>query len=1052
MKQLFEFFAKRHLLANIVTFMTILLGLASIISIKRDVFPQVDFGELIITTVYPGASPEDVELNVTNKLEEELKEVVGIDRYTSFSMENISVIDVVIDPNAKDLDAVEREIRDAVNRVSDLPTEVEEAPSILEINTSIFPVIEIGLSGEVPYTELRSYAKRLEKRLEDVGGVSSVVGFGFRDREIQIEVEPGKMREYQISLSEIIRAIAGRNIRQTGGTFESYTSEKTVVTLAQFSTPQEVGDVIVRSTFDGPSITIHDLALVSDDFEDERIISRINGRNAISYIVNKKENADVIRTVDAVKALAAEFNEILPEGVEVLYSNDMSYYVRNRLQVVGNNGMIGLGLVILMLSLFLNIRSAFWVAMGIPVTVLGVLFLLPHFDSYLDVISMAAMIQVIGIIVDDGIIIAENIHSKREKGMAPLQAAVEGLSEVFWPVVATIVTTFIAFAPMFFMSGIMGKFIYVIPLVMSLALFVSLFEAIVALPAHLIWGLKETGKVATRSTRSWFDHIKAFYVGTMRYAILLRYLVVLVAFGALAGSLWYMTTKMEFVLFPSENADNFFILAELPTGSSLQATSQKMMDIEKFIAALPAGEVQSFVTRVGTQGDFQPGENENWALIGVYLTPFAKRDRIADDVVEELRAHTDNIDGIERLVYFVDSGGPPVGRPVTFRVVGSDDDVRQALADSVALYLAALDGVRDLDRNDKPGKDQIEIRLDYEKLARVGLTVADVAQNVRFAYDGEVVTDVRYGDEDVDFRVLLNDKSRHNPNLLAELLIPNPQGRLIALGSVARFPHGPGASSFYHYNGDRAITITSDVVQGVSTPVKATTALTKQFDLADWEGMRFVVGGEAEETQETMQSLVRAFIMAVIGIYFVLVLLFNSPTQPLIVMTAIPFGIMGVIVAFALHGADLGFLAMMGVVGLCGIVVNDSLVLVNHVNQLRNRDIAITTRDVVSQGAADRLRPVLLTTITTVVGLLPLAYGIGGSDPFIAPMALALGWGILFASPLTLLLVPCLYAISEDFSYMFNPRRRRAIKAAREAKSAAEAGQGTVSISTSDDS
>lgn len=1025
MKPFFRFFSERHILATLVTLMTILLGLHSLATIKRDVFPSVEFGELIITTIYPGASPEDVELNVTNKIEDEIKEVRGIDNYTSVSMENISVVDVWIDPDATDQDDIIREVREAINRIGDFPKEVDEAPQITEVETAIIPVIEVGLSGDVPYRELRDLAKQFEKKVEALSDVSSVERFGYLDREIRIEVSPEKMREYQIPLREIIAAIGSRNIQATGGTFESYTSEKTLVTLAQFTDPMEVKNAIVRSTFNGPLIKIKDLAVVRDDFETQRVISRMNGEPAISFYVYKKEASDVIRTVDSIKELVARTNGTLPDGVTVLYSQDMSSYVRNRLQVVTNNGWIGLGLVVLMLTLFLNLRSAFWVAMGIPVTVLGVIFMLPKFGSYLDIISLAAMIQVIGIIVDDGIIIAENIHTHLERGEHPVNAAVEGINEVFWPVVTTILTTAIAFAPMFFMSGILGKFIFVVPLVMCLALFISLFEAVIALPAHLIMGVRSRGRAAEKKARGWFDAVRDFYRRSMHWVLRLRYLVIVVAVAALVGSLWYAANFLGFVLFPTESADTFYVLIELPTGSSLEATSEKVHQIEELIDDLGDGEVESFVTRVGTQEGFNPGENENWAVIAVNLTPFDKRARIADEIVGGLRSQTDRLEGFSKIVYYIDAGGPPVGRPITFRIVGGDDAMRVALADSVENFFAGLDGVIDLDRNDKPGKDQVEIKIDYDKLARLGLTVADVSQNVRFAYDGETVTDVRYGDEDVEFRVQLQESARANPKFLRELLIPNQQGRMIPLHEVARLHSGPGPSNFYHYDGDRAVTITGDVVKDVITPLEATQAAIAHFDLDGWPGMRFVVGGEAEETAKSMASLFRAFAIAVIGIYFVLILLFNSPTQPFLVMVAIPFGIMGVIIAFALHGKDLGFLAMMGVIGLSGIVVNDSLVLVNHINVLRRHNPGLSVTQAVSDGAADRLRSVLLTTVTTVVGVLPLAYGIGGSDPFIAPMALALGYGILFASPLTLGLVPCLYAIGEDLRrfYRFVFRR-----------------------------
>jgi multidrug efflux pump subunit AcrB len=352
-------------------------------------------------------------------------------------------------------------------------------------------------------------------------------------------------------------------------------------------------------------------------------------------------------------------------------------------------------------------------------------------------------------------------------------------------------------------------------------------------------------------------------------------------------------------------------------------------------------------------------------------------------------------------------------------VVGNDDEIRTELTDSVVAYLATLPGISDIDRDDKLGKEQVEIKIDYPKLAQVGLTVADVAQNVRIAYDGQVVTRVRYGDEDVGFRVILEESARKKPNYLGNLKVPNRQGRLIPLREVGTFKIGPGPSRYFHYDNERAITVTADIAEGGMTPLEATITAVDHFDLADWPGMRFVVGGEAEETQESIISLGITMLTAAVGIYLVLILLFNSLTQPILVLMAIPFGLIGVIGAFAIHDEPLGFLAIMGVIGLMGVVVNDSLILVNYINFHRKEQPEKKFLRIVAEGTADRLRPIIMTSITTVVGVLPMAYGIGGVDPFVAPMALALGYGILFATPLTLILLPCLYMVRHDFGKIY---------------------------------
>jgi len=647
--------------------------------------------------------------------------------------------------------------------------------------------------------------------------------------------------------------------------------------------------------------------------------------------------------------------------------------------------------------------------------------MLPLFDSYLDSITMTAMVLVLGIIVDDAIIIAESIYQHYEKGVTPVEAAVAGMQEVYKPVLTTILTTAIVFVLMFFMPGTLGKFVYVIPLVVILALLVSLVESTMALPAHIVAGMKQNHG-STRRQR-YFDMLRKAYAKLLARMLVWRYLLVGLFILLLSGSLFIATRYMDFILFPSSTAERFTVLIETPVGSSLQATSDRTREVERLVSSLNKEELDSFVTRVGTFGDIGSSERENNAAVFVSLTPYADRKRPADEIVESLRKQTDNMEGVERIYYKVDGGGPPVGRPITIRVVGVNDTQRTHLADDIVAYLHTLDGTKDIERDDKAGKSQVVIKFDYDKLARVGITVSDVARNVRIAYDGEVVTSVRYGDEDVDFRVIFNENVRKEPESLAKLLLPNPNGNLTPLHKVARFVAAPGPANFTHYKGDRTITVSGDVDQALTTPLKVSQAVLKHFNIdRDYHGLSLVIGGEAEESQKSIKELIAIMVVAVIDIYLLLILLFNSIWQPVMVLMAIPFGLVGVIIGFFLHSEPLGFLGMIGAIGLTGVVVNDSLVLVSHVNELRKREPSLSLLEVVAEGTSHRLRAVLLTTFSTVAGLLPLAYGIGGADPSMGPMALALGWGLLFATPLTLVLLPCLYIIGADLHSLITRR------------------------------
>jgi len=1016
MRGAIRFFAIQPTLAYVLTFLIIFLGVSALTVIQRDNFPSVDLLEMTVTTRYPGASPEDVELNVTNKIEEELKEVDGIDRYTSFSMENISIVHIWIDREMRDKDKVKTDVRDAVSRVSDLPVEVDEDPVVEELTTSTaIPIIEVGLTGDVPYAVLRDVARRAEKVLQNVPGVRSITKYGYLDREIKVEIGQDALERYQVASHEIVTAIHNRNIRATGGSFESYTSEKNIVTLAEFTDPMEAAEVIVRISEGGSTIRVKDLAVLRDDFEPAKVLSRVNGSPAISFVIFKKESSDIIRTVNAVKQFVVDSQDKLPDGVSIEYSNDKSRLVTNRLNVVFSNGLIGLALVMLMLTIFLNWHSAFWVALSIPVVLLGTLFLLPVFGAFLDTIAMGAMILVIGIIVDDGIVVAENIWRYREMGRTPIDAAVDGTYAVAKPVITTVVTTALAFMPMFYMKGMLGDFIFVIPLVVVLALTISILDTMFVMPAHLISRSRAESKETRMRTSDWFVRFREHFGNLLQKLLPRRYAVTGIFIAMMAAAFLYAAKFMDFVLFPTQSADEFYILAELPSGSSLELTAEKVQEIEALIAALPEQELDSYTTRIGTQGMYNLGENENWALLGVYLTAFAKRDRDADEIVESLRAGSDRLEGFDDLTYIIDSGGPPVGRPVQIRVIGSNDAQRSALAAGIVEQLQKIDGVSDIERDDKAGKEQIVVDLDYIRLAEQELSVADVAKNLRLAYDGEIVTSVRYGDEDVNFRVILEEKARGSVDILGKLIIPNRHGRFVELQEVANFRLDAGPSNLYHYDNERTITVTANVDLEKTTPLLATNGVLDAIDLErDWPGMRIVVGGESQETQESMGSLAVAFAVAAVGIYLVLLLLFNSLVQPVIVMFAVPFGLIGVIFAFAAHGQPIGFLAMLGVIGLVGIVVNDSLILVNLVNGMRETTPHADANDIIVDATKNRLRPILLTSVTTVAGLLPMAYGLGGSDPFSAPMALAMGYGILFATPLTLILLPCLLLMKGD--------------------------------------
>ena len=1026
MRTIIEYFSRNHTFAYLTTFMFLLIGVSTVFTIKRDTFPAFDLGVLTVLTQYPGASAEDVELSITNKLEKELKTLTGIDYITSLSMDNVSSISVTLDPNIKKPDKVKQNIRDAVGRVTDLPPEIPQSAWITEIEASGLPIIEVGVTGDIPYKELRRISTQLEKDLEQVPGVAKIDRVGYLNREILVEIDPNSINQYNISLRDAINAIKLRNLRLTAGNIKSGSFETSLVTHSEFETPMAVSDVIIRSSPGGIITRIKDIAQIKDGFEKNQITPHLNGKPTIALSIRKSEEADNIRVCNKIKEKIAEINKTLPENVEILFANDESTTVKNSFGIVLWNGIIGFSLVILILRLFMNLTLSIWVAMGIPFTFMGAIFLLPFFDSFLDTITLTSMIIVLGIIVDDAIIVSDSIYSRWQDGESPEQAAIEGTYQVWRPVLTTIATTLCAFAPMFFVSGTMGKFIYVIPLTVSLALIVSIIEALVVLPSHLSSSLKRTSR--TLSTPSlWFENLRKSYQHLLTRLLRWRYLLILLFMFTFYGVFQIGKHNLDVILFPSEMAKQFFIIIELPDGSNLKKTTEMTKKVEKMILDLEPGEIESFTTRIGGtyEANLFPTFGKDQAFIRVNLPIYSKQLRSASEIVEQLRNQTKLISGIKKISYKIESGGPDVGRPITIRIVGTNDTMRMSLSNAIVAYLEQIKGVRDIERNDLSEKKQVRAVIDHQALARLGLNATDIALNLRTAYTGEIVTKVRYEDEEVDFRVSCESKAIENLNTVRNLLIPNARGDLIKLGTVVEFIPAEGTPDYYHYNGNRAVIITADVDLNTVTPLEATNQVINQFDIkSNWPGMQLLIGGEAEETNQSLQSLAVTMIIAVVGIYFLLILLFRSFLQPFLVISAIPFSILGVIIAYLLHGTPLSFTGMLGVIGLAGVVVNDSLVMVDHLNELRLASPQADLIKLVAQGSANRFRAIIMTTLTTVAGVTPTVYGLGGTDPFMAPMALSLGYGLVFATPLILFLVPCSYMVYVDIINKFQRKSK----------------------------
>ncbi len=1003
MNNILEFLVRQKKLALVFTISVIALGLLSLNNIQRDKFPAVDFEVMTISTLYPGASPEDVEQNITNVIEDELGDISGIDKFTSTSLTGISYITVVLSQDAGDVVELKQEIRNAVNRIKSLPEEVVELPRVVDQKTSSKSVIKISIgSNQLSYAQLRDVVDGMADSIELIEGVSEVNKQGYLDKEIQIRIDAEKLYQHKLSLPQVMSAIDQRNQRYTVGSNHHQQQEKTIVVLSKFDTAEDVGEVIVKSTFEGVVVRLKDIAIIESGNVEEKSIVRVNGKKGFILGIKKQAQADVITTVDLVKALVDK-TAGKQKQIDIFYSSDMSQHVRNRLEIVTNNGLIGLLLLLVVLGAFLSFKTAFWVAVSLPVSLLGTVALLGMTGETINLISLAAMILVLGIVVDDSIIVAESVHHYKQTGENKFKSAVYGFKRVIMPVVTTILTTILAFSSMFLMDGMMGKFIYVIPMVVIFSLILSFLEVSLALPAHLASANER------QKTHNWFAYFERKFEQFLTQVLKIRYWMIAMFVAILVFSVYFASTQMKFALFPAVGVDTIDVRMTMSAGSSLANTESKAAEVEGLITDIVADNLVSVTTDVGQYSTHK-------ATLVIELLPSSQRQLDSKIILNALKDKAETIKDVEKLEFSVKRPGPPQGEDIEINLISQDRAENKRAADKLAQILLDLPGVNNINRNDDPGKDRIEVKLDFEKMARFNVDFATVNRYLRAAFSGINVTNIREGQNDVDFRLYLGD-GQQSEDFMSALKVVNRSGQAVPLANFSSIRELIGEPDFNHYNGLRSIMVSASVDDEITSTAVAMKEALSQLNLEEaFPSVRTIAAGGAKETKESMDSFKQAFVMAIFGIFLLLVLLFNSYTQPLLILTAIPFSVVGVIWAFFLHGESFSFFAILGILALVGVIVNDSLVLVSHLNYLKDKPLnKLTVHQWVVKGTKDRLRAVVLTSLTTLAGIIPLAYGIGGTDYLLQPMALALGYGLLFGTMVTLVLLPCLYLMNYEF-------------------------------------
>lgn len=1021
MKSVFRYFVERPLMVNLISIFLMAVGIYAIFDINREAFPNVNLDKIRIDIPYPGASPSEIERLVITPIEQEIKALDGIDTMNSIAFSGSGIINLDLDPDSSNRTQISNDVQMAVDQAV-LPDDLPTKPHVLEIDGAVFPVIQIAVSAQLSELELKRLGDKIQDDLLTIKGIARVQIQGDRKAEIRITVDPDKLSLHRISIGEIATLLRSWNINSPGGQVDTDDGQKMVRIVGQFQDVSDVEELVLRSNDRGDNIKLADVATIKESLVIPTIYLDSGGKPALNMIVLKKTDADIITVVDNVKEYLATIPALYGPKISVTTSQDFSSFARVRLGVLTNNGIVGLILVFISLIVFLRFSVAMTTTWSLPIVFLTGLFLLHLSGITLNLISMLGFIMVLGMLVDDAIIIGENIAYHMEQGETPNDAAVKGAAELFGPVTTTILTTIAAFLPLMFMSGMIGKFIVAIPVVVISLLFFSWLEAFLILPSHVS---HITNPKVKAKEKQWLINFEHAYAKFLSWVLHHRWTVVLLSALVLVGSIVLAKQVMQFQLFPAVAVDQYLVRVTAKKGTNLNDLRQHLKNVDQDIREyINPKYLESTILSSGqTQRDAGDPLTQRGSRFGQIRVLYIQAVlRTEHDAVKELR-HFEKTLPLKypnlEIAFELVKPGPPTGRALELEISSNDSVSNQKVAQNLISYLKDIKGVTTIESGLQPGDKEIHVVLDKNLAAYSGVTLATAASHIRASVDGLRVTTTRYGTEEVDVTIRYPDDVE-DIAALQNLKVPNQRGGLIPLRSIAHFEERTGFTTVRHKDGLRVIRVFANIdeTQTSSFKLNKQVAANKDTWLAEFKGkVKINFGGEAEKNDESFQDLAFSFLFALIAIFFLLAIQFNSLGYPLIVMLAIPFGVVGVILSFYLHDllwkpTPLSFFSSMGMVALTGVVVNSSMILLVFIQ--RAREEGMDAMEAILLAGRRRLRAVVLTAATTVVGLLPTAYGWGGTDPFVAPMALALSWGLAFATLITLIVIPAAFAASID--------------------------------------
>ncbi len=1030
-------FTRNPVAANLLMFVLIVGGIMSLFTVHQEEFPNMDIRMVTVSVPYLGAAPEEVEQGVCIRIEEALKGTDGIEKIQSSASEgNCSVIAMLFD-DASEIDVLNN-IKSQVDGINTFPKETEK-PIVSKV-TITQGVLQIALSGDTDERTLKEIGKEIRDDIAAIDGISTVSLEFVRPYEISIEISEDNLRRYGLTLEQVSAVIRNTSLDMPGGTLKTKGGDILLRAKGQAYWGEEFEDIVVLTRNDGTRVFLSEIATIHDSFEEGDLTARFNGDLSAIIKVDRVGKEDAINMATSVFDYIDAYQSSLPPGLELTVWQNEAAGLQERLDTLNSTALGGLVLVVLILALFLKFRLAMWVAAGIPIALLGTIAVFPYADISMSTMTVLAFILVLGILVDDAIVVGERVYGHEQMGKPPVQAAIDGTWEVSVPVIFGVLTTMAAFLPLLLASGRMGGFFSVIGYVVVIALVLSIIESQLILPSHLAHrnhseattGFSKRWNTLQSKLAGWLEGVAHnHYQPLLSKAVNNRYITASIGLGVLILALALIASgRVVFTFFPAIEGDRVYATLEMPEGVAVEVTARGAAQLEAAARALQSeleeftgnpATIHNVLTSVGQaaqRGNGPPQRagpgRSHFAEVVIELVPRQERQNFRSNQVAQMwREKVGNIPDAVKLAFSSDEYS--AGEPINYELSARDVDVIRAAATDLRAELGRYDGIFDITDSFRAGKQEIKLSL-LPEARTLGLTLSDLASQVRSAFYGNEAQRIQRGQDDVRVMVRYPESGRSSIGNLEDMYIRTPQGTEVPFYSVAQFELGRGYSTINRVDGHRVINVIADVDRSTVSPEEVNVSIQQQVLpqlRAKYPGLTVKVAGEQEERAKSFSSLFQAAILSLIIIYALLAIPLRSYIQPLVIMSVIPFGAVGAITGHWIMGYQLMFFSALGIVALSGVVVNASLVLVDYIN--RRRREGMDMEEAVLSAGVVRFRPIMLTSITTFVGLLPLM-GNPSPDttPFI-PMAISLAFGVLFATFITLFLVPSLYRMAEDW-------------------------------------